>query len=145
MTRPKRAPRRMGAHERKALLEELAAMVLEGKLSYGEALRVLRADVLRVDRATFAKAVGLSEAAIAKLEDNRDANPTLKTLAQVFRPFGGRIGLVFPGLLDERPREETAAQRDEILAALERTRRRRSADGKRAASRGRGASGADEA
>lgn len=102
-------------------------MLLEGKLSFGEVLRVLRGDVLRMDRATFAARVGLSEAAIAKLEDDREANPTLKTLRQVFQPFGGRIGLVFPGLLGDRPREDTAEQRREILAALARTRRKKPA------------------
>ena len=122
----KRQPVRMSALERKALLEDLAAMVLVGELTFGDALRVLRGGVLRMDRASFAKAVGLSEAAIAKLEDQREANPTLETLTKVFRPFGAELGLVFPRL-EERdpPSEEQRRTREGIRAALEGARRKR--------------------
>ena len=116
---------RMRPLERKALLEEVAAMVLSGELQLGEAARVLRSGVLGMDRQRFAQAVGLSPRALASLEDGTQANPTLETMRKVFKPFGGTVSLVFPHLEEAAPlSEERRQRRHEILEALVRTRRR---------------------
>ena len=111
--------------ERRALLEQIAAMVAVRELRIGDAARLLRSAVLGLDRAAFARAVGVSVRALAKLEDDPDANPTLDTLTRVFAPFGARIGLVFPSADEGPPSEETARLRDDLRLALVKSRRRR--------------------
>ncbi|MDQ3263747.1 MAG: hypothetical protein M3Y59_08820 [Myxococcota bacterium] len=121
---------RMRPLERKALLEEIAAMVASGELKLGEAARVLRSAVLGMDRQTFAQVVKLSPRAIAHLEDDAAANPTLETLTRVFAPFGGRPGLIFPGMEEAAPPdEERRKRRQSILGALASSKRARRAGG----------------
>ena len=75
--------------ERKALLDEMAAMVIAGELG--------------LDSQAFARIVKLSQRAIAKLEDDPRASPTLETLRRVFAPFGGTVTLTFPQVHDAEP------------------------------------------
>lgn len=113
--------------ERKALLEDVAALVHSGEWRFGEAVRFLRAVVLGRTRQDFARLVGLSLAALQKLEDRADANPTLNTLNRVLRPFGGAVGLVFPGMQHQPLRDEEVERRREVLrSALHATRRQKS-------------------
>jgi DNA-binding XRE family transcriptional regulator len=117
---------RMTALERKALLEELAAMVTAGELGLGDASRILRSTMLGMDRKTFAQAVKLSTSVVATLEDDPKANPTLETLNKVFAPFGGKVTLSFPRLEEPPPLDEAERQRREMLrAALAKSRRQR--------------------
>ncbi|HLL00696.1 MAG TPA: hypothetical protein VK539_08930 [Myxococcaceae bacterium] len=117
---------RMRPAERKALLEELAAMVVSGELYLGDAARVLRAAVLGMDRRTFAQVVKVSPRAIARLEDDPRANLTVETLTRVFAPFGGKVSLIFPAMTEPEPlREEQQQVRRTIRDALDRTKRRR--------------------
>ncbi|MFY2556883.1 hypothetical protein ACN469_04580 [Corallococcus terminator] len=112
--------------ERKALLEELAAMVATGEFDLGDASRILRSTMLGMDRKTFAHVVKLSTSIIAKLEDEPDANPTLETLKKVFAPFGGRVVLTFPHIEEPRPLDDDEKQRREMLrAALAKSKRPR--------------------
>lgn len=106
----------MGPLERKALLEDVARLVHSGVWRFGEAVRFLRAVVLRKNRETFARLVGLSPAALQKLEERVDANPTLDTLNRVLRPFGGAMGLVFPRM---EPLPPLTVERERRLEALE--------------------------
>lgn len=85
--------RRMSADERATFLRAIREMLQAGELTFGQALRVLRAAWLGVDRERFAKMVGVSVRELAKIETDR-ANSTMKTLDRVFRPFGLRVGLV---------------------------------------------------
>jgi DNA-binding XRE family transcriptional regulator len=116
---------RLRPAERRRLLDDIAAMIAARELTLGEAARLLRSAVLGMDRASFAQAVGVSERAIAKLEDEPEANPTLATLTRVFRPFGAAIGLAFRPSPDDDDDPDAAARRTELRAALARTRRRR--------------------
>lgn len=117
---------RMTALERKALLEELAAMVTTGELGLGDASRILRGVMLGMDRKTFAHAVQLSATVIATLEDKPDANPTLETLNRVFAPFGGKVTLSFPRLEEPPPLDDLGKQRRKMLrAALAQSKRPR--------------------
>jgi DNA-binding XRE family transcriptional regulator len=115
----------MRAEDRKALLQELAQMVSENELSLGDAARFLRTIVLGIDRSSFAKIVGISQRSIAKIEDDPDANPTLDTLNRIFAPFGAKLGLTFPHMDASPPDEVTRGSRAEILATLNRIRRKR--------------------
>lgn len=117
---------RLTALERKALLEELAAMVATGELGLGDAARILRSAMLGMDRKTFAQAMKLSTSVVATLEDDPNANPTLETLNKVFAPFGGRVALSFPRLEEPQPLNDAEKQRREQLrAALAKSRRPR--------------------
>lgn len=111
--------------ERKALVDELARMVRQGELGLGDAARILRKGLLGMDRASFAKAVGVSPRALAKLEDDPEANPTLHTLRRVFKPLGARVGLVFAELDEEGRSGEDEGRRGALLAMLEGSRHRR--------------------
>lgn len=86
----------MTALQRKELLEDVAALVHREEWRIGEAVRFLRAVVLRRSRQNFARLVGISPAALQQLEDREDANPTLNTLNSVLKPFGAAMGLAFP-------------------------------------------------
>lgn len=116
----------MGPLQRKALLEDVATLVHSGEWRFGDAVRFLRAVVLRKNRETFARLVGVSAAALQKLEDRADANPTLDTLNRVLRPFGGAVGLVFPRMEPPPVATVDLEQRHASLrAALAGTRRRK--------------------
>ena len=115
----------MGPLQRKALLEDVATLVHSGEWRFGDAVRFLRAVVLRKNRETFARLVGISAAALQKLEDRADANPTLDTLNRVLRPFGGAVGLVFPRMEPPPVATVDLEQRHASLrAALAGTKRR---------------------
>ncbi|MDP1922274.1 MAG: hypothetical protein Q8L14_38905 [Myxococcales bacterium] len=116
----------MGPLQRKALLEDVATLVHSGEWRFGDAVRFLRAVVLRKNRETFARLVGISAAALQKLEDRADANPTLDTLNRVVRPFGGAVGLVFPRMEPPPVATVDLEQRHASLrAALAGTKRRK--------------------
>lgn len=85
--------RGMGATERLAFLTGIRRMLALGDVTPGEALRVLRAAHLGVERARFSKMVGVSMRELAKIEGGT-ANSTVATLDRVFAPFGMRVGLV---------------------------------------------------
>lgn len=115
----------MGPLQRKELLEDVAALLHRGEWRFGEVVRFLRAVVLRRSRQDFARLVGVSPAALQKLEEQVDANPTLDTLNRVLRPFGGAVGLVFPRMEPAPPPTEEVEQRRAVLMrALAGTRRR---------------------
>jgi DNA-binding XRE family transcriptional regulator len=115
----------LGPRERRALFENIVAMVEARELTLGDAARLLRAGVLGLDRATFAKNVGISERSLASLEDDVDANPTLETLRRVFQPFGMALGLMFKQSAREPPTEAVEQQRAALRAALAKARRKR--------------------
>lgn len=115
----------MGALQRKELLEDVATLVHRSEWRFGEAVRFLRAVVLRKSRHDFARLVGISPAALQQLEDRADANPTLHTLNCVLRPFGGAVGLVFPRMeLSPAPTADVERRRAALKTALAGTRRK---------------------
>ena len=116
----------MSPLQRKELLEDVAALVHRSEWRFGEAVRFLRAVVLRKSRQDFARLVGISPAALQQLEDRADANPTLHTLNSVLRPFGAAMGLVFPRMdPGPEPTVDVEQRRAVLKAALGRTRRLR--------------------
>ncbi|PZR03777.1 MAG: hypothetical protein DI536_35455 [Archangium gephyra] len=121
----------MGPLERKALLEDVAALVHSGEWRFGEAVRFLRAVVLRKSRADFSRMVGVSPSALQQIEDTLDANPTVDTLNRLFRPFGATMGLRFPRMeLQPPPTVEREQRRERLKNALAGAhKRRRKKDG----------------
>lgn len=116
----------MGPLQRKQLLEDVMVLVHSGEWRFGEAVRFLRAVVLRKSRPDFAQMVGVSPAALQKLEEREDANPTMETLNRVLRPFGGEVGLVFPRMNPApQPTSDDEQRRASLRAALAGTRRKR--------------------
>ena len=61
--------RKLSSLERKALLEELAAMISEGELNLGEATRILRTVMLGMDRKVFAPFGGKVGLLFPRLEE----------------------------------------------------------------------------
>lgn len=120
----------MGPLQRKELLEDVVALVHRGEWRFGEAVRFLRAVVLRRSRHDFARLVGISPAALQKLEERIDANPTLDTMNRVLRPFGGAVGLVFPRMEPSpAPTVDVERRRGVLKTALAGTRRRKAGTG----------------
>lgn len=116
----------MGPLQRKELLQDVAALVHRNEWRLGEAVRFLRAVVLQKNRHDFARLVGISPAALQKLEDRLDANPTLDTLNRVLRPFGATMGMVFPRMEPPPPLTEDRERRNAVLKmALARAQRRK--------------------
>lgn len=115
--------RRQGPSQRLEFLQAAQRMLARGDVTFGQALRVLRAAFLGLDRGRFAQMVGVSRRELAKIESDQ-ANSTVNTLDRVFRPFGLRVGLVprdpttagtEPGALtDERYREWLEAVRTAV-------------------------------
>lgn len=85
--------RRQAPTQRLEFLQAIQHMLARGDITIGQALRVLRAAFLSLDRGRFAKVVGVSRRELAKIESDQ-ANSTISTLDRVFRPFGLRVGLV---------------------------------------------------
>lgn len=116
----------MGPLQRQQLLEDVVSLVNSGQWRFGDAVRFLRAVVLRLSRPAFAQRVGVSPAALQQLEEREDANPTLETMNRVLRPFGGALGFVFPRMT---PPALTTVEREQRLirlrTALNGTRRKR--------------------
>ena len=84
--------REMTTRERAVVMQFVVEAIQREALTFGEALRYLRAVYLRISRQDLAARVDLSVAQLSALEQGR-SNPTLKTLRAVFKPFGLRVGL----------------------------------------------------
>jgi len=87
------AIREQSSDERRVFLQAIQTMMLDGRLTMGAALRVLRAAHLGVTRKQYARMVKLSNTALADLENDR-GNPTMRSIEQAFRPFGFRLALI---------------------------------------------------
>ncbi|MCE8040744.1 helix-turn-helix transcriptional regulator [Halomonas daqingensis] len=87
--------------EREAKLVEVVRQLLAEEINEGDALRILRRDVLGLSQDAYAKLVGISRRTLSDLERNR-ANITLDTMNRVYRPLGLKVGLLprQPGMLE---------------------------------------------
>lgn len=93
--------RELNPDEREAKLVEVVRQLLAEEINEGDALRILRRDVLGHSQEAYAKLVGISRRTLSDLERNR-ANMTLDTMNRVYRPLGLRVGLLprQPGMLE---------------------------------------------
>jgi|26BtaG_2_1085354.scaffolds.fasta_scaffold01134_2 DNA-binding XRE family transcriptional regulator len=73
--------------------DEIIELLFSGDLTQGDALKILRVQVLGVKQAQFAKMVKVSRKTLSDIENNK-GNYSVQTLNQIFRPFGLKVGLV---------------------------------------------------
>lgn len=73
--------------------DKIVECVFAGKLTQGEALKILRVQVLGVKQEQFAQLVKVSRKTLSDIENDK-GNYSVDTLNQVFRPFGLQVGLV---------------------------------------------------
>lgn len=71
-----------------AVIEQLLA----GELSQGQALKILRIEVLAMKQTEFANLVNISRKSLSDIENDK-GNYTVAMLNQVFRPFGLQMAL----------------------------------------------------
>lgn len=93
--------RQLSPDEREAKLVAVVRQLLAEEINEGDALRILRRDVLGLSQDAYAKLVGISRRTLSDLERNR-ANITLDTMNRVYRPLGLKVGLLprQPGMLE---------------------------------------------
>lgn len=84
---------RLDSATRKALKNEVVGQLQADKLTQGEALKVLRVQVLGLKQEQFARLVKVSRKTLSDIE-NDNGNYSVDLLNQVFRPFGLQVGLV---------------------------------------------------
>lgn len=85
--------RELNPDEREEKLLDVARQLLADEISEGQALRLLRRDVLGLSQEAYASLVGISRRTLSDLEHDR-ANITLAALNRVFRPLGLKVGLI---------------------------------------------------
>ena len=93
--------RQLSPDEREAKLVAVVRQLLAEEINEGDALRILRRDVLGLSQEAYAKLVGIRRRPLSDLERNR-ANITLDTMNRVYRPLGLKVGLLprQPGMLE---------------------------------------------
>ena len=79
--------------EREQKLLGISQRLLAEEISEGEALRLLRREVLGLSQEDYAKLVGVSRRTLSDIERNQ-GNLTLAVMNRVFRPLGLRMCLV---------------------------------------------------
>ena len=79
--------------EREQKLLGISQCLLAEEISEGEALRLLRREVLGLSQEDYAKLVGVSRRTLSDIERNQ-GNLTLAVMNRVYRPLGLRICLV---------------------------------------------------
>lgn len=78
--------------ERYALRERIVLALLRNELTYGQALKRFRLELLGMKQAEFAQLVGLSRKVISDLENDKAVAVT--SINQAFKPFGLHLNLV---------------------------------------------------
>ncbi|MGU3523501.1 helix-turn-helix transcriptional regulator [Enterobacteriaceae bacterium C23F] len=84
---------RIDAVGRTTLIRSVIYQLMQEKLSQGEALRLLRIEVLGLKQDSYAHLVDVSRKTISDIENNR-GNYSVDVMNKVFRPFGLKVGLV---------------------------------------------------
>lgn len=78
--------------ERTQAKDAVLARLAKGELSQGQALKILRVEVLGLKQEQFAKMVNVSRKTLSDIENDK-GNYSVNTLNQIVRPFGLRVGL----------------------------------------------------
>lgn len=88
-----RQPSTLNMQQRQELRKKVILNLLLGHISQGQALRILRAEILGIKQADYAKAVGISRKTLSDIENDK-GNYSVDILDTVFRPLGLQMGLV---------------------------------------------------
>ena len=73
-------------------MEEVEQQLNNGDIEFGEAIKTLRKDITGLRQQEFAKLCGVSLRTLAQIESGK-GNPTIKTLNQLLRLFGMKVGI----------------------------------------------------
>lgn len=88
-----RQPSSLDMQQRQALRKKVILNLLLGHLSQGQALRILRAEILGIKQADYAKVVKISRKTLSDIENDK-GNYSVDILNAVFKPLGLEMGLV---------------------------------------------------
>lgn len=88
-----RQPSTLNMQQRKELRKKVILNLLLGNISQGQALRMLRVEILGIKQADYAKAVGISRKTLSDIENDK-GNYSVDILNSVFKPLGLEMGLV---------------------------------------------------
>lgn len=77
---------------RRQIMEEVEQQLNNGDIEFGEAIKTLRKDITGLRQQEFAKLCGVSLRTLAQIESGK-GNPTIKTLNQLLRLFGMKVGI----------------------------------------------------
>ncbi|MBM95427.1 MAG: transcriptional regulator [Oceanospirillaceae bacterium] len=77
---------------RRQIMEEVEQQLNKGDIEFGEAIKTLRKDITGLRQQEFAKLCGVSLRTLAQIESGK-GNPTIKTLNQLLRLFGMKVGI----------------------------------------------------
>lgn len=79
--------------DKRQTMKEIIGRMVEGELSQGEALKMLRIKVLGLKQEDYANLVGVSRKTLSENENNK-GNYSADVTNKVFRPFGLKVGLI---------------------------------------------------
>ncbi|MBM7073593.1 helix-turn-helix transcriptional regulator [Shewanella sp. 202IG2-18] len=79
--------------ERNQKIREIIFKVVTSELTQGQALKILRMDIIGLKQDAYAKLVKVSRKTISEIENDR-GNYTADVINKVFKPFGLKVGLV---------------------------------------------------
>lgn len=88
-----RQPSRLTPHQRRQIRQQVITQLLLGELSQGQALQILRMEVLGIKQADYTQAVGVSRKTLSDIENDK-GNYSVELLNLVFKPLGLEMGLV---------------------------------------------------
>ncbi|GAA0827128.1 hypothetical protein GCM10009112_05450 [Marinomonas arenicola] len=79
--------------EKRKVMKDIINRMMDGDLSQGEALKMLRIRVLGLKQEDYAQLVGVSRKTLSENENNK-GNYSADVVNKVFQPFGLKVGLV---------------------------------------------------
>ena len=84
---------KLDAVTRNNMMNAVSQQLLTGELTQGEALKLLRMNVLGMKQDAYARLVKVSRKTISDIENNK-INNSIETVNKVFKPFGLQMGLL---------------------------------------------------
>ncbi|REG83673.1 helix-turn-helix transcriptional regulator [Marinomonas pollencensis] len=92
-TRASKNSQPLDNQEKKKTMKNIISRMMAGELSQGEALKMLRIQVLGLKQEDYAQLVGVSRKTLSENENNK-GNYSADVVNKVFQPFGLKVGLV---------------------------------------------------
>ncbi|MGB5997071.1 MAG: helix-turn-helix domain-containing protein [Marinomonas sp.] len=92
-TRASKNSQPLDNQEKRKVMKDIINRMMDGDLSQGEALKMLRIRVLGLKQEDYAQLVGVSRKTLSENENNK-GNYSADVVNKVFQPFGLKVGLV---------------------------------------------------